>query len=114
MGTEFFRKYTEILKETMALGRFEYWTEDDIEPEENIKLWHYIKDLQTGQVYEPDWSPYSRMNPEAINLFMELTLNGDEPTRQEAETIGPLRMEDLKKIAGRRHGGTDIHEGGAR
>jgi hypothetical protein len=85
----------------MSVGdRYHYWYEEEIEPEENVKKWHYIEDKETGKIYEPDWSPYSTMQPTDVAEYMRLTNElGGEPTREEAGTIGPLDNVDLKKIA---------------
>lgn len=80
-------------------SRFKYWTEEETEPDEVRKLWHYIKDSNTGQVYNPDWDPYDTMTPDDVNLYMRLTLAGREPNRRAINSIGPLDHEKLQMFA---------------
>jgi hypothetical protein len=82
----------EFIKE--HTNRFRYWTKEERE-DDNSKLWHYIKDVKTGNVYEPDWNPYQLMDEFDVNLYMSMVLDGHEPKRID---IGPLDKQKLIQI----------------
>jgi hypothetical protein len=107
------REYIIQRQQREAAKRYKYTHDVEIEPDgENAKMWHYIEDTQTGKKYEPDWSPYSQMTPDDVRFYMNLTLHGGEPTREEAQSNGPLRSEDLMKIMKNRQSGQkSIEEG---
>lgn len=56
---------------------------------DNIKLSHELVNKAGAIVHSIDWSPYSRMSDETVELYLELGC----PTRV---GIGPLNLEDLR------------------
>ena len=56
-----------------------------------VKISHYIE-TPYGEVLEPDWSPYNRMTPDDVELYIKLGA-------PERIGLGPLNRKDLEQIA---------------
>lgn len=70
-----------------ALEGFQYLTELDIE-DDNKKLTHYIKNDLNGNVYQIDYTPYSRLSKDQVMSIIEsvwLTEEYDLYTNQQCE-----------------------------
>lgn len=78
--------------------KFTYLPEEDVE-DDCTKIWHNIK-LEDGRTVHCDWSPYSLMRKEEIELWLELGM----PARI---GVGPLDLGDLKAIKGIRESGSE-------
>jgi hypothetical protein len=69
---------------------YQPWVEYD---SDNMKIFHDVVTPE-GKTIDFDWSPYSTPTAEQFSLWIDLGCPG-------RVGIGPLRDEDLKKIANR-------------
>lgn len=72
----------------------DYTYEVEIDEDEDVrKMWHCI--TVDEKRYTMDFSPYRQPSDTAIKLWIQL----GHPTRSDIGSIGPLRDEDLTKLA---------------
>ena len=78
----------------MEYKGYVYQPYEDVEPEENVKIFHFVK-TPDGREIQMDWSPYSTPTPEEFALWIELGM----PDRIGG---GPLNHSDLLELNNRK------------
>lgn len=81
------------MKWTYKGKKFEY-TGENVGDEDTDKLWHEVS-VDGAKPVHVDFSPNSTISRAEIELWYDLGM----PTRKDVGSIGPMRMDDLKKLA---------------
>lgn len=63
-----------------------------------VKKWFRLEGPGVKPNTFVDWSPYSNMTTQDLDLYIKLGM----PSRSDIDSIGPMRSEDLKKLASKR------------
>lgn len=93
------------MKNGYSYRGFEYDRYEDVEPEENIKIYHFansvggvVKVVNENRAYASvtlDWSPYEELTEEQFRLFVDNNFPSRFTVR---EFGGPLSEEELHQI----------------
>lgn len=79
----------------MEYKGYVYAPEQDVEPEENVKIIHFVK-TPDGNTIQFDWSPYNTPTPEDFALWIELGCPGRIEEGRSATF--PLDRNDLLEL----------------